>query len=77
MGRAKTSLDWIVLAAGVTAAMVLLFVGINALEETEWMRFSSDNSTLGVLVIIAVMAVVNCGVLLGIAYCCARSRLRG
>ena len=77
MGRAKTSLDWIVLAAAVTAVMMLLFVGINALEETAWMRFSSDNSTLGVLVIIAVMAVVNCGVLLGIALCCARSRQRG
>ncbi len=76
MGSIKTWGDWAVLALCVIAALGAVFFGINALEATAWAKTSQPHAAIAVLVIIAALAVVNCGFLLGAAVCKARRDLR-
>jgi predicted Kef-type K+ transport protein len=69
MGRHQTWIDWGVLAACMMAALAVAFLGINALESTYWMQSARGHAAIGVLAVIAVVAVVNCAFLLGAAVC--------
>jgi hypothetical protein len=69
MGSAKTWIDWGVLAVCMIAALALAFLGINALESTYWMQSTREHAAVGVLLVIAVVAAVNCAFLLGAAVC--------
>ena len=69
MGSRETWIDWGVLAICMIAALVIAFLGINALESTYWMQSTREHAAIGVLSVIAVVAVVNCAFLLGAAVC--------
>jgi hypothetical protein len=58
------------------AALGAVFFGINALEATAWAKSSQSHAAMAVLAIIAALAVVNCGFLIGAAVCKARRDLR-
>ena len=72
MGSLKTWIDWAVLALCMVAALGAVFFGINALEATVWARTSQSHAALAVFAIIAALAVVNCGFLVGAAVCKVR-----
>jgi uncharacterized integral membrane protein len=69
MGSAKTWIDWGVLAVCMIAALALAFIGINTLEATDWMQSTREHAAIGVLLVITVVAAVNCAFLLGAALC--------
>jgi hypothetical protein len=64
------------LSALLLAALGAVFVGANALESTAWAQASRSHAAIAVLSIIAALAVVNCGCLIGAAVCKARRDLR-
>ena len=76
MGNVKTWVDRAVLALCVVAALGAVFYGINTLEATTWARGSQPHAAMAVLAIIAALAVVNCGCLIGAAVCKARRDAR-
>jgi hypothetical protein len=76
MGSLKTWVDWAVLALCTVTALGAVFCGINALEATAWARTSQPHAALAVLAIIAALAVVNVGFLIGAAVCKTRRDLR-
>jgi hypothetical protein len=76
MGSIKTWIDWAILALCMVAALGAVFFGVNALESTAWARASQTHAAMAVLAIIAALAVVNCGCLIGAAVCKARRDLR-
>lgn len=69
MGSLKTWIDWGVLAICMIAALALGFLGINTLDSSYWMQSTRGHAAVGVLSVIAVVAVVNCAFLLGAAVC--------
>ena len=76
MGSIKTWIDWAVLALCMIAALGAVFFGINAVEATAWSKSAPSHAAVAVLGVIAALAVVNCGLLIGAAACKARRDLR-
>lgn len=76
MGSLKTWIDWAVLALCMAAALGAVFFGVNALESTAWAQATRSHAAIIVLSIIAALAIVNCGCLIGAAVCKARRDLR-
>jgi hypothetical protein len=75
MGRITRTLgNWVVLTVLVIAVTGAVFVGINSLENTDWMKASQAHAALGVLCIIAALAVLNVGIMIGIGFCATRMR---
>ena len=76
METVKTWIDWAVLAFCVFAALGAVFFGANALEATDWARASQPHAAMAGLAIIAALAIVNCGCLIGAAVCKARRDIK-
>ncbi len=69
MGSRETWIDWGVLAMCMIATLAVAFIAINALESTYWMRSTRGHAAVGILSVIAIVAVINCAFLLGAAVC--------
>ena len=76
MGSLKTWIDWSVLALCMAAAVAAVLVGGAHVMSTAWMRETREHAAVGVLGLVAVLAVVNCGFLIGAAVCKLRRDVR-
>jgi hypothetical protein len=70
----KNLTNWAVLVALVIVMAAVGSVLIQMLEDSAWLKASEGNAALGALAIIAGLAVLNVGVLVGIGICTTRAR---
>jgi hypothetical protein len=76
MGRTRTWVDWAVLTLCMAAALGAVLFGARTLDVSSLTHADHSRSAVGALALIAGLALVNCGFLLGVALCKARSDLR-
>jgi hypothetical protein len=76
MREASAWVDWVVLALCMAAALGALLYGANALDASGFTHTAHGRSPWGALALIAGLALINCGFLVGVALCKARADLR-